>query len=935
MLKFVIQKMLNKKWMVLALLVGNILMISIAASNPMYTEAVLQRTLESDISNYMTARNRYPMTMVVRTTGLGKDDEAQQVITQVLEKSGDTIGLPVKTEAIYQVASISSETASSLERDDRRISLSIGTLSGIEDHVEMVAGSMYTPGGNEDGVIEAVVSEKGFQYMQNILGEEISFRKFTQENGERYKLKIVGVFKNSSSDDPYWVQTPNSYSAVLLVDGQDFHKIFRESGTDFSISSSWFLTYDYSDLKVRDVENVIAKTQQVEKECSAVSGISTTCYYEDILNNFMKTAKKVRTTFLVLQVPIFVLLAAFIFMVSKQMLEMEENEIAVLKSRGAGSGQVIGVYLIQSLVLAVLSYVIGVVLAFYLVRVLGAANAFLEFVSRKALKVEMSSDALIYGAAAAVFSIATMVIPVFRHSKTTIVNHKQKKHRASDRPFWQKCFLDIIILGVSIYGLYNFNNQKELLAQRVLEGESLDPLLFISSSLFMLGAGLFALRIIPWIIRLIFALFKNKWSPALYTSFVRVLRTRKQQGFIMVFLVMTIAIGVFDASAARTINNNDEKNVRYMAGADITLQEKWKDNSAALEDNPDLELQYTEPDYDRYAQLEDAESVTKVLVNKTGSVSITGGGNIRNVTIMGINTKEFGETAYFDHSLLKNHNSFEYLNAMSQKANAVLVSTNFRDKYGYKLSDIIYFKTSTGKLSYGIIYGFVDYWPGYAQTIYKKGSDGLYTDMDNYLIVANLAMLQSVWGVTPYQIWIRTKDSSRFIYDFMAESGKEYLSFTDTAASLVAHKNDAVMQGTNGILTVGFIVVLVLCTVGFLIYWILSIRSRELQFGIFRAMGMSMREIITMLINEHIFISGTAIAAGALVGALTAKLFMPLIQIAYSSSDNAIPLTVVSQTADHVRLGIIVGAMILLCLIILAVIIRKMKIAQALKLGED
>ena len=44
-------------------------------------------------------------------------------------------------------------------------------------------------------------------------------------------------------------------------------------------------------------------------------------------------------------------------------------------------------------------------------------------------------------------------------------------------------------------------------------------------------------------------------------------------------------------------------------------------------------------------------------------------------------------------------------------------------------------------------------------------------------------------------------------------------------------KNDPVLQGTNGILTVGFIVVLLLCTVGFLIYWILSIQSRALLFA--------------------------------------------------------------------------------------------------------
>ena len=320
-------------------------------------------------------------------------------------------------------------------------------------------------------------------------------------------------------------------------------------------------------------------------------------------------------------------------------------------------------------------------------------------------------------------------------------------------------------------------------------------------------------------------------------------------------------------------------------------------------------------------------------MNTTGQMNVPGG-SVKNIRIMGINTKEFGQTAWFDESLLPEH-WYNYLNAMSQKARAVLLSANFKEDYGFSIGDAIYFKTNTGTSVRGVIYGFVDYWPTYAATVYTRGSNGLYSEQKNYLIVANLSQLQAIWGVTPYQIWIKAKDSSQFIYDFAETNSIAYRSFDVAAADIVALKNDPVIQGTNGVLTVGFIVVLVLCAVGFLIYWILSIQSRALQFGIFRAMGMSMREIVTMLINEHIFISGAAIATGALVGYLTAKLYMPLIQIAYSSSDNALPLRVVSQQSDAVRLAVIVAAMIGLCLIILGVLINRMKIAQALKLGED
>ena len=124
------------------------------------------------------------------------------------------------------------------------------------------------------------------------------------------------------------------------------------------------------------------------------------------------------------------------------------------------------------------------------------------------------------------------------------------------------------------------------------------------------------------------------------------------------------------------------------------------------------------------------------------------------------------------------------------------------------------------------------------------------------MVVANLAKIQEVWGVTPYQIWLKTDGSTQYIYDYAEENELTFTEFYDSVSDMVEIRNDTLFQGTNGILTMSFIVVLILCCVGFLIYWILSIRSRELLFGVFRAMGMKKREIIRMLINEQIFSSG-------------------------------------------------------------------------------
>ena len=90
-----------------------------------------------------------------------------------------------------------------------------------------------------------------------------------------------------------------------------------------------------------------------------------------------------------------------------------------------------------------------------------------------------------------------------------------------------------------------------------------------------------------------------------------------------------------------------------------------------------------------------------------------------------------------------------------------------------------------------------------------------------------------------------------------------------------------------------------------------------------------------MLFGEQIFISGTSIGAGILVGSLAAKLYIPLIQIAYSDAGSALPLVLVSENSDLLRILIVVGSVMLVCMVILGWLISKLKITQALKLGED
>lgn len=940
MIRFIKQKLLHKKWMVISLLIGNILLVAIASSNPMYQNAALQKTLFSKINTYIQKENANPGVLEFESTMKGREGQETEYKNLQAMAEGAAERLDVEQTALvtlHETTKTRGNFVQSREQSSLSKTLRIASLSDLENHITMMSGEMYKDQVGADGMMEGIVSQRALSKLNLVVGDELELKKFLRSDKTYPKVKIVGVYSNSEEEDTYWVNSPSDYYMEIFVAPSVFEETFMNlEKQEFDVTTDWFMIFDYNQLKASRVDELADETNNMIAETSgSYSANVLEPDYLAILDEYQTAAKKVTITLLILQFPVLALLLAFIFMISRQMLDLEQNEIALLKSRGSSKKQILLIYLLQSFILSVISAVVGLPLGYFLCKALGSTNGFLEFIQRKALHVSLSPAVFLYMLGAMAASIAFMVLPVFKESDVSIVNVKHRNRKKKN--ILQRVYLDVILLLVSLYGLYTFTQREDTLMTQMLEGESLDPFLFICSSLFIISASLVALRIQPLIIRIVYLIGKKRWKPAFFASFLQILRTKGKQSFMMVFLMLTVSLGIFNATVARTILSNSESNIRYENGADLVLQERWEDNSAFVADNADIDLVYVEPDFSIYENMEGVDHATKVYRegNITTSFDRSEGENGVATSLMAIDTKNFGETVKsFNNALLPTHLN-NYLNSMATNPDAVLLSGNFHSKYSVQLGDEITYSNEDGNSLTGIVYGFVDYFPGYIQNTHELNEEDTLVTTENFLIISNLAAVQQSFGVKPYQVWVKTDGSSQFIYDYAEKNNVSYVSFDDVAAKLVDVKNDALFQGTNGILTMSFIVILILCCTGFLIYWILSIRQRELLFGVFRAMGMTKKEIIQMLVNEQIFSSGLSILIGTVLGILASNLFVPLVQIFYASTDQAVPLQVVYRAVDMIRLFSIIGIVIVICMVVLGKLISRINISQALKLGED
>jgi len=935
MLGIMFQKLLSKKWMFFCLLLGCVLLIATVISFPLYQNAAFDGMLHDQFEERLLETGEWPAK--IRTVAISKKDTGGaelNAMEDLMHGLANFLGVETKENTFfYRLQKFRLNLLHSREDFDV-VSLRLSYLTDFPKHVSVLSGKMYSETGySEDGFIEVVVTQDCMVANNLLMGDEFQFESLKDENGNPYKVRIVGVIKENANDF-YWDIGADELKDAFVIEENLFRRLFIENGkaNDYTLTCCYCFLFEYAEVRAEQVDQMLKTLENSEYKVSVFSGV---------LSQFQAQRGRIMATLFILQVPVLVLLAVFLFMISGQMYELERNEISVIKSRGSSGGQIFRLYLYQSIFLSALGTLLGVPLGIFFCQILGSARNFLEFGLRRDMIIRFDREVYMYLIAAAVVTILIMTLPAVKHSKITIVNLKQKK-AAKSRSWWEKFFIDFICFGIGLYGYYSFSRSNEQIVENVMAEQSLDPLLYISSSLFIVGTGLLFIRLQPWLVKLLYFIGQRFWGPASYASFQESIKNGRKQQFIMLFLILTIALGTFHATVARTILQNAEENTLYMDGTDIVIKEKWRDNASLMDGDDTVKFQYYEPDVGKYETLEAADSYTKVVNSRVSNV----GANKIMANMMAIHTKEFGEITWVNGKFLEDH-YYNYLNALAVEPNGILVSRTFQTQQGYEIGQFMNYtyteisNDGSHKENYtlsGKIVGFIDYWPGFRPEGLKwdPRTKSMITTY-NYLVVCNYSYFVNKCGTQPYEIWMGLKEGfdSGDVADWVNENELTLEQYVDRPDDLEKTVTNPLLQGTNGVLTMGFIVMIILCAVGYLVYWVMSIRSREMMFGVLRAFGMHKRELFQMLMIEQLFSGVLTTIVGIVIGKVVSNMFTPMLQTAYAASDQILPMQLYTNPSDMVRLYSAIALVMVTCLIVLIVLVFKLNVAKALKLGEE
>ena len=354
MLTLLLRKMRNTKWMVICLLIGFIMATAMTSTIPIYMHASLQRMLIKDMQAYQEETGVYPGVYAVSKTIISGTSPANQranvnnVYARAANRFNDLL-VPYLTykcftcDSYLYVSNITSESGEASM-------LKLGAMTDIGDHINIVSGRMFEPGPDEDGVYEVICTERALQLGQVTTDQVYELQNMIEHDRGVVKIKIVGIFEISNPTDTYWSEGLSEYDNTVFCDfGSLTDEIIFTGAVSLNSVDCRFII-DYQNIDMNLIEHVRSSFAS-QKEAYDEENTNFEVPAQAVLEDYAGKAASLRYILLMLDIPVVLMLIFYLFMVSQLNIESERNEIAMLKSRGASSWQILRIYAYETLIL--------------------------------------------------------------------------------------------------------------------------------------------------------------------------------------------------------------------------------------------------------------------------------------------------------------------------------------------------------------------------------------------------------------------------------------------------------------------------------------------------------------------------------------------------------------------------------------------------------
>jgi putative ABC transport system permease protein len=794
----------------------------------------------------------------------------------------------------------------------------LGTLSGADAQMQIVAGEWPAVSNVTDGVIPVLMSENLLYTTGLQIGDQLTA---TRAGGTTVTLEIVALWRAVNTSDPTWILTPRFFDQVFLMQEDDFWGILE--GTENPVEEvDWQLIFDGSSLRTADVNALLDNIANGQRDVIAtLPAIRIDVSPEDGLKAFNEDVQQLTQQLVIVVLPIGGLILYFVTMLAGMLVGRQQQEDVTLSSRGMSRRALLGLHALMWLILAGIALLIGLVLSPFVVRLIGRTTSFLKFTDTETdLTIVFTQQAILIGMITGLVAASSGLLMAWRTTGQSIHDFKRQQGRAR-KAWWQRLYLDVMLLIPAGYIFYTLSAEGGLATDA--EDPFGDPLVFLAPTLFSLGVTLLFLRLYPFVLNVSARLVAMTRSIALLMALRELTRSIGRYRSTLLMMCFTLSLIGFTASMASTLDRSLEDVIDYQIGADSVLvlasdaqteEEEGDDGSATL-----TVVGYNTLPAADLMVLDGINDVSRVGRYDAQIVlarqRITG-------TIVGVDRGALAAIARFREDYADEPLA-DLLNELAGNRTGVLINRETAETYNLLVGQEITLQVLVLNGIYETtvpIMGVVDYFPT------LDPSEG-------FFLIGNLDPIFELVGTElPHNIWLNTtadvdKDA---LEAEIRELGFPVLRWLDPESALIDAQRDPARRGVLGFLSVGFVSSIFLTLVGSVIQSAASFRAQSIQIGSLRAMGLGSWSVgVYMMLSQGIAAIG-GVVGGTLIGIATTVLFLPLLDF----SGGLPPYLIRVAWGEIFLVYSLFAAMLLLVTLLTTLMLGREHASTLIKLGD-
>ncbi|HEY95012.1 MAG TPA: ABC transporter permease [Dehalococcoidia bacterium] len=593
----VVTKRIISNWRLLStVLAGVIVAVALLSSAPLYSNAINDLGLEHSLQNrainlldlqfyapnYYVDRDEFQETSELISGKIPKNlrEVIHQEETWIQTQSFDffytdrpTPGGPYQPTGYFHVFS----------NLDKHVTIADGRLAEYSDP-ELSQGGIDSP----DFAIEGMIGSETAEILNVKVGDRFRFRSGFGATEKNITVELTALIDPIDPADEFWFLNPYVFTlplvdaegnsvpprAPVFISEESLFNIvphfFPEGRADYN----WFYYIDIDNIHSGNADTVKNDIRHMEREIAQElprSGLLTTL--DGLISEYTGRLMFTQIPLFLIVFQVAAIIIFYLVMVSNMLIERQAGEISMYRSRGAGTWHIFLIYLSEGLLICVTGTVIGTALGAFIFSLLGKTASFQSLTGGEMIPVRFSGTVLILIISAAVLCLLALIIPAIQASRRGIVHEKQASSRPSRTPFWQRFYLDIVLLiiGGSLY--WELEERGSLVNMDIFGGLGMDPLLLLTPILLLLAVAIIFLRVFPLLLRLAARISRYYGNAPLTLGLWHMARSPVRYARPILLLLVATSVGMFSSGFIGSLEQSyDERNI-YMSGGDVRLEE--------------------------------------------------------------------------------------------------------------------------------------------------------------------------------------------------------------------------------------------------------------------------------------------------------------------------------------------------------------------------